>query len=216
MAYGLILKLTNTTSGKLLLDDIFPSGIPGWQAQKLFGGSGMPAYIAALGSIELPFGDFVQLSYSSGKIRAMLTAGTVTAEFKSTSDYIAQSAVATVGNKAADLANVTNVIAIPMPNKGTITSIKLSLAVKTAFAGTLVFTAANMTGNVNILGAANYNVLAAGATQLTQGSAVSIPLSAVAGALTVAAGSVLKLQFVSNDAGLNIAGLSVEVRYTLG
>lgn len=216
MAYGLILKLTNNSSNKLLLDDIFPSGIPEWQKQKLFGGSGMPAYLGASSTMELPFADFVQLSYSSGKIRALIAAGTVSAEFKSSSDYVSQSAVMVVGNKATDLANVTNVISIPMPNKGTITSIKLSLAVKTAFAGTAVFTAGNMTGNVNLLGAASYDVLAAGATQLTAGTAVSIPLSAVAGALTVAAGSVIRLQLVSNNAGLDIAGLSAEVRYTLG
>ncbi len=126
--YGLILKLTNTSSNKLLLDDIFPSGIPEWQKQKLFAGeSGMPAYLGALSTMELPFTDFVALSYSSGKIRSLITAGSVTAEFKSTSDYTVPVSWSIAADNAVG-AGACSIASFPVPYKSTVTSIKVGFA----------------------------------------------------------------------------------------
>jgi hypothetical protein len=126
--YGLILKLTNLTTGKILLDDIFPSGIPEWQKQKLFGGvDGMPSYLAASGTMELPFTDFVALSYSSGKIRAQIAVGHISAEFKSTADYTVPVSWSIPVDNASG-AGACSIASFPVPYKTTISSIQVGCA----------------------------------------------------------------------------------------
>lgn len=239
MAYGMILKLTNTVAAHgYLIDDILPSGLPQWQQQSIQ----QQVYLhAGVGqTLSVPFTDFAALSYSSGKIRKLITAGYVTATFSSTTDFPQKSVSLAIDSFAKTLVSNNVAIApgalfgdvvtggnapvigyVTIPEKATITRILVSVHTVTAKGATWTLAVKNASGTT-LLNAATFDLAPAGGTVvggfntagLTAGVSTNLTLTATAADLNLEAGAIIA---VTSDgaAATDFAGLVLTFSYIL-